>query len=359
MARTPRSKTFDPNRIGVYHCTQRCVRRAFLCGNDPATGKNYEHRRAWIRDQLEKLAGIFAFEFLTYSVLSNHLHTVVRNRPDLADAWSHEEVARRWWKLYPQRRNPDGSPAEMTPQELKTMLADRKQVAEWRRRLKSISWLMKSLAEPIAKHSNAEDEVRGHFWQDRFRCRELTDEGALLACCIYADLNPLRAGLARSLETALYTSIYDRLRAQRARSSRGKDKSLRGYTQRHVDAQADGWLTPLHLDPNKASPEPLSRTGRRLTDRGFLDMTLEKYCALAEWTWRNHRREKPTPLPEQLAELLRKNGIKPEEWEGATEHFDQWFGRCVGRLATLEKLAKRQNHKWLRGMARCRQVFVV
>ena len=33
------------NEVGVYHCIARCVRRAFLCGADPVTGQDYEHRK--------------------------------------------------------------------------------------------------------------------------------------------------------------------------------------------------------------------------------------------------------------------------------------------------------------------------
>jgi len=47
--------------------------------------------------------------------MSNHVHLVVRNRPDTADKWSDEEVARRWWNLFPGRKTEDDEPAEPEP----------------------------------------------------------------------------------------------------------------------------------------------------------------------------------------------------------------------------------------------------
>ncbi len=45
-----------------YHCISRCVRRAFLWGEDHLTGKNYEHRKTWVIERLGKLADIFSIE---------------------------------------------------------------------------------------------------------------------------------------------------------------------------------------------------------------------------------------------------------------------------------------------------------
>ena len=154
MARVNRRLVLSEGEIQVVHCVNRCVRRGFLCGTDPVTGKDYEHRRMWIRRRLEFLAGIFGIDVLGFAVMSNHLHAVLRSRPDVVKDWSDETVARRWWNLFPQRRNQDGSPAEPADTDLNALMKDAGVLKELRARLSSISWFMRCTSEVIARMAN-------------------------------------------------------------------------------------------------------------------------------------------------------------------------------------------------------------
>ena len=95
MPSCPRSEIVREGEVGVYHCWSRCVRRAFLCGNDPVTGKDFEHRRDWISQFEERLAGLFAIDVAFHNEMSNHMHLILRARPDVVAQWSDKEVARR------------------------------------------------------------------------------------------------------------------------------------------------------------------------------------------------------------------------------------------------------------------------
>src|SRR5271165_5389820 len=85
-----RAHLVDPSVTRWYHCVTRCVRRAFLLGEE------MHDRKGWIEHRLEELVEIFSVAVAGFAILDNHLHLLVRLDPDVARGWSDEGVMRRW-----------------------------------------------------------------------------------------------------------------------------------------------------------------------------------------------------------------------------------------------------------------------
>jgi len=351
MPRLARGEYLDPHEVQVVHAIQRCVRRAFLCGDDPVSGRNHEHRRHWIRARLEFLASVFGIDCLTYTVLSNHLHIVLRSRPDIVKTWSDHEVARRWLQLFPKRRNQEGSPQQPTAAELQMITSDADRLETLRRRLSDISWWMRCTAENIARQANREDQCTGRFWEGRFKAQMLLDEASLLACAAYVDLNPVRAALARAPEDAEFTGAKDRIDDLKQRPA-GAVRGTHAWERSH-GRRKSGWMSPLEINErtDSSGPEP-ERSTRRASQKGFLPMSLGQYLQLLDWTGRQLQRTKRGTIPADLAPILTRIGLDTKSWCDLVQKFGRLFKRAVGTTDSLVQEAGRRGVKYMHAPGR-------
>lgn len=205
---TPRSRLVDSKVPLFYHIISRCVRRAFLTGRDKRSGRDYSHRKQWFIDRLRHLAPSFAVEVYGYAIMSNHFHLVIYYDPQAAAKWSDEEVVDRWMRAFPR----DESESEQA-QRRAALLQNADAIADMRKKLGSISHLMKHLKQPIAWRANKEDKCKGHFFEQRFYSGAIVSENALIAVMAYVDLNPVRAKIARAINRIEDCGISERLKA--------------------------------------------------------------------------------------------------------------------------------------------------
>ncbi|MFT7288983.1 MAG: REP element-mobilizing transposase RayT [Halieaceae bacterium] len=307
----PRKELVCTATTPYYHCVSRCVRRAYLCGEDRLTGQSYEHRRQWIVDRIHLLSTIFCIDVCAFAVMSNHYHIVLRIND--ASALDTDTVISRWLRLYQgpllARRHLEGEGLSAAEQ---ATLVDI--VAVWRKRLGDLSWFMKCLNEPIARQANSEDQCKGHFWESRFKSQALHTRQALLACMAYVDLNPIRAGLAETPEASDYTSVQ-----QRICSMLGPDNEV-GVTRRTQNSDAaakdPGEKPLLHFDDDNGAP---NTTG--------IPFALHEYLALVDWTGRQVNPDKQGFIARNTPVILERLGVSQAQWRDDSGCFEAVFQR--------------------------------
>ncbi|ALM91359.1 MULTISPECIES: transposase [Alteromonas] len=295
----PRKSLICLDETPYYHCVSRCVRRAFLCGKDRFSGKSFEHRRQWVENRLLKLASVFAIDVCAYAVMSNHTHTVLRVDKTLALAMSPEEVLTRWHTLHNgtlltrQFMNRDQRP-NLSEAQIKSVLAC---VEVYRKRLYDISWFMRLLNEFIARKANKEDECTGRFWEGRFKSQALLDESALLACMAYVDLNPIRAGNAKTPEKAMYTSVKRRI------------------------AKAKTNKQPTELLPFIGDSQQNKLKG--------LPFRVDDYLQLVDQTGRQLRSNIKGAIPRNCEPILSRTGLSQTDWSAVVGSIESNFSSKI------------------------------
>ncbi|MEL4293448.1 transposase [Shewanella xiamenensis] len=311
----PRRTQISLEDTPYYHCCSRVVRRAFLCGDDSYSGKNYDHRRGWVESLLFELEAVFAIDVAAFAVMSNHLHLVLRVDIETVNRWTDREVLEQWHKLF--------KGDELTHKFVKGELVEAHEVSRlkhsialYRSRLCDISWFMRCLNEPIARQANQEDNCTGRFWEGRFKSQALLDEAAVLACMTYVDINPIRAQLADTPEQSDHTSIQLRIRA----ALKGEQPSnLLPFIGNECDNQPNG-----------------------------IAFSLTDYLQLVDDTGRIIRNDKRGCISESSAKILNRLNIPHDNWLKLTTEFGKLFHGPVGTLQELthycEHLEKRRRH---------------
>lgn len=386
MGRPTRAEQFEASDVGIVHAVQRCVRRAFLAGVDEKTGKDFSYRREWIRRRMESLASVFGVDVLTYAIMSNHMHLILRNRPDVVAAWTDQEVAIRWLRVFPGRRLEEHL-AEPTQSDVQMLVNQPERMAVIRQRLSDISWFMRALSEPIARMANRQDECTGRFWEGRFKALRIMDETGLLACAMYVDLNPVRAAMAESPEKSCHTSAYDRIQGDRGKQinsaafdlvpvsneaageqikntpvdqlRRKRTAKKRSPAGRRIPC--DAWLSRLTLDKQILAIDPqVHADGLRASDKGFLPMNSGEYLSLLRWTAQQGVAGVVSEVPAELAALLKSLGIDVTMWRDMVWHFKKYFGRstCIGSPAAMAADAEKCGKRWHRGQRAARGLYL-
>jgi hypothetical protein len=367
----PRSKYVRDGEVGVYHCYSRCVRRAFLCGFDKLTGRDFSHRKAWLVNRLRYLAATFAIDVCAYSVMETHYHTILRTRPDIVATWSDREVAVRWLTLFPKKHPKAGPSLPPNEQHIRALEDCPAEIAKLRRRLSSLSWFMGQLNEFISRAANKEDKVKGRFWESRFKCQALLDEAATASGMVYVDLNLIRAGLAATPEESDFTSIQERIRAwqkeNRTTASVIVDavQSLPDSTLTPAEGKEVTRLIPGQTASSEAFPEngphaaawlcPIASDPHR---RGILDMTEADYFNLVDLSGRMVRSDKAGAIDSDLVPILLRIGARPDAWAETISTFGSKFRLAAGLVSNLRTFADQLGRRWLKGLAAARAAFV-
>jgi REP element-mobilizing transposase RayT len=314
MPSCARKELIDENEPGFYHCFNRCVRGEFLLGNGRGK-KKIDYRKTWLYMLLVELSAIFAIDICKFAIIDNHFHLLLRNRPDVIKSWSDEKVLRHAARLFPYKFKKLGvlDPKKKIP---KHLLEDQALIAEMRKRLSSISWLMKVVSERIAKRANREDDVKGHFWAGRFKCEKVLDLAALLCTCVYIDLNETRALPGTTPETSLFSSVYKRIVGLKARLLKAREKK-RAKRAKHAGtppmapvSEPDRWLCPVQLGGDWSGDDAV-KLGLRCSNTGMFEFPLKKYLEIVDCAGRIIRASSPAICPRSWSGWVSKPSTGP------------------------------------------------
>jgi len=185
----------------------------------------------------------------------------------------------------------------------------------------------------------------------------------ILACLAYVDLKFIHAGIASTPEASDFTSAQKRIQN---RLSQARLADLREQYQQKLEQKAQtrelenamaelkqtidatSWLSPM-------ARLPLDQPVQGITS--FLNMELEEYLELLDWTGRQHRLDKKGQIPDELETILKRLEIDTESWLKTVKSFDSWFHHVAGTVKAIREAALVAGNKWFAGIMGAKTAF--
>jgi hypothetical protein len=146
----------SPDDITIAHITTQTAQQMYLLGEDSGTGENFSHRKDWIIDIMAHQSLFMAIDILRFAIMDNHVHFLLRTRPDIVRGWSDQEVARNYLQLCPRynrRRKVDGKwvyeAREPRQCDIDEIVNDKNKLKKIRQKLSSLSFWMQLLKQKV------------------------------------------------------------------------------------------------------------------------------------------------------------------------------------------------------------------
>ncbi|MCG8556831.1 MAG: hypothetical protein MJD61_16335, partial [Proteobacteria bacterium] len=191
----------------------------------------------------------------------------------------------------------------------------------------------------------------------RFRSQALLDEGGLLTCMAYVDLNPMRSGAAKSLEGSEFTSIQERLRevgqaAQKRRSGAKRNQGRRRQQEEGEAGRVDETGRLAELLPFAA---PDAEPGA--VERTQVPMLFDEYVALLRRTGAAIRDDQVDALPPKLAAVVQRVGLEPAQFIAAVRDYSRTFFTMVGQVSRIELEGARLGKQRVKGVGAASRLY--
>ena len=249
------------NSVGVYHVMSRA---AF--GNRVLDAQGKEIFARMMRRQ----ACFSGMEILTFCIMDNHFHLLVRVGAVDVNKLTDEDLIQRYRALYGHCK--EMHPGQLHPSEVEDILnADGERAVRLRAQLKlrmgDLATFVQELKLRYARWYNRTHSNRGSIWSGRYKSVMVEADGLTLeALALYIDLNPVRAGLVEDPAKYRWSGYGEAIV--------GKSSAQRGIAQVMRNHEVDKAMVIYR--------QRLAVVARFCTQKGKKEMTEETFRKIVE-----------------------------------------------------------------------------